>query len=340
VADDASRPDAGLIAALEAARLHPLWTRYKTITPVHPRPKDAPMHWRWRDVEAMADRAAREVAIEDVERRALILVNPAFGGETVTTANLIGAFTVLEPGDKAVPHRHVAAAIRFATRAEGAATIVNGRRCAMQPGDLILTPPMCWHGHINESDHRIMWFDAANMPLINTLDANFFEPGSREANDFWQVDEGEERLWDAAGLVAADAKPQPISPKYRYPGDATRRLLDVAAPGPDGAKWLRYINPLTGGSIMPTLDCYAARLPSLAPTRPRRSTWNQICLVVSGQGRSTVGDHSFEWSEHDVFSIPHWTFAQHTALGAGADLFVVTDKAVYERLELMREEMQ
>src|SRR5256885_14810632 len=28
-------------------------------------------------------------------------------------------------------------------------------------GDLILTPPMCWHGHINDSDHRIIWFDAA-----------------------------------------------------------------------------------------------------------------------------------------------------------------------------------
>src|SRR5258708_14181778 len=147
---DGTRPDAGLIAALEGGCVHPLWTRYKTTPPVHPQAKDAPMHWRWRDIETMADRAAREVPIEDVERRALILVNPAFAGQTFTTANLIGAFTVLEPGDKAVPHRHVAAAIRFATRAEGAATIVNSRRCAMQAGDLIPTAPMCPHGHTNE----------------------------------------------------------------------------------------------------------------------------------------------------------------------------------------------
>ena len=60
-----------------------------------------------------------EVSIDDVERRALILVNPAFGGETVTTSNLIAAFTVLGPGDRARPHRHTFAAIRFATRAEG-----------------------------------------------------------------------------------------------------------------------------------------------------------------------------------------------------------------------------
>ncbi len=335
-----TRKDAGLIQALEAARIHPLWTRYKQITPVHPQAKDGPMHWRWRDVEPMTARAAKEVPIEDVERRALILVNPAFGGETVTTHNLIGAFTVLEPGDKAVPHRHVAAAIRFSTRAEGAATIVNGRRCEMKEGDLILTPPMCWHGHINDSDHRTVWFDAANMPLINALDANFFEPGSRDANDFWQVDEGDERLWDASGLVASDARPGPISPKYRYPGEATRRLLAAVAPGPDGARCVRYVNPLTGGAVMPTLDCTAMRLTRNAPTRPRRGTWNSVCLVVAGQGRTTVGDHTFEWSQHDVFSIPHWTLAEHTALSGDADLFVVTDKPVYERLDLIREELK
>ena len=339
-ADGGGRSDAALIAALEAARLHPLWTRYKQITPVHPAARDAPMHWRWRDIEPLTARSAAEVPIEDVERRALIMVHPAFGGATATTNNLIGAFTVLEPGDKAVPHRHVAAAIRFATRAEGAATIVNGRRCAMEPGDLILTPPLCWHGHINEGGRRTIWFDAANMPLINALDANFFEPGSREANDFWQVDEGDERLWDAAGLVAGDAKPQPISPKYRYPGAATRRLLAATAPGADGARTVRYVNPLTGGPVMPTLDCYAVRLTHGQPTRPRRGTWNQICLVVAGSGRSTVGAHSFEWAQHDVFSIPHWAFAQHTALSAEADLFVVTDKAVYEKLDLIREELQ
>src|SRR5262245_25219239 len=100
-----ARADADLIGALERSNIHPLWDRYKRITPVAPGAKDAPMHWRWRDLEPFTERAAREVAIEDVERRALILANPAFGGDTVTTQNLIGAFTVLEPGDKAVPHR-------------------------------------------------------------------------------------------------------------------------------------------------------------------------------------------------------------------------------------------
>jgi gentisate 1,2-dioxygenase len=51
-----------------------------------------------------------------------------------------------------------------------------------------------------------------------------------------------------------------------------------------------------------------------------------------------VGEQRFEWSRHDVFTVPHWTWASHEALGT-ADLFVVTDRAIYERLELLREEI-
>ena len=311
------RSDAGLISALERSNIHPLWDRYKRITPVAPRATDAPMHWRWRDIEPFVERAAKEVPIEDVERRALILVNPAFGGATVTTQNLIGAFTVLEPGDKAVPHRHTAAAIRFSTRAEGALTIVNGRRCEMREGDLVLTPPMCWHGHINAGTRRTVWFDAANMPAVCALDASFFEPGTREDERFWDVsDEG--------------------SGEYRFPGDAMLHRLDAAPVDADGTKTVRYTK--SGGSVMPTLDLYRLRVSGR--TRRRRSTSNAIYLVVSGEGRSTVGEHRFEWSRHDVFSVPHWTWSSHEARGAPADLLLVTDRAIYERLELLREEIE
>jgi gentisate 1,2-dioxygenase len=310
------RSDARLISDLERANIHPLWDRYKRITPMAPRAKDAPMHWRWRDIEPFAERAAREVGIEDIERRALILTNPAFAGETVTTQNLIGAFTVLEPGDKAVPHRHTASAIRFSTRAEGAVTIVNGRRCEMKEGDLVLTPPMCWHGHINQGARRTVWFDAANMPAICALDASFFEPGTRHDERFWEV--GTEG-----------------SSEYRFPGEDARRSLDAAERGKDGAKTFRYTR--NGGAVMPMLDLYLKRIDQ--PTRQMRTTWNAVCLVVSGEGRSTVGEQRFEWSRHDVFTIPHWTWAAHEARD-GAELFIVTDRAIYERLDLLRDEIQ
>ncbi len=309
-----TRSDAALIAALERSDIHPLWDRYQRITPLAPRAADEPMHWRWRDIEPFTERAAKEVAIEDVERRALILAHPAFRGATLTTQNLIGAFTVLEPGDKAVPHRHTAAAIRFATRAEGAVTIVNGRRCEMQQADLVLTPPMCWHGHINQGSRRTVWFDAANMPAICALDASFFEPGSR----------GDERFWEVS-----DAG----SEEYRFPGAETRRQAAASPIGADGAKTVRYTK--NGGSVMPTLDLFFKRIEQ--PTRRHRATYNAVCLVVSGEGRSTVGEKTIAWSRHDVFTIPHWTWASHEA--SGAELFIVTDRAIYERLELLREEL-
>src|SRR4029077_15791563 len=181
------RADASFVAALEAANLHPLWDRYQRITPIRPQPQDAPFIWRWRDVEPFLPRSVKEVSINGIERRALILAHPAFGNDTTTTSTMLAAFTVLEPGDRARPHRSTGAAIRFATNADGAATIVNGRRCEMRAGDLILTPPMCWHGHINEGKRRTVWFDAANMPAICALDASFFEPGSRQDERFWEV---------------------------------------------------------------------------------------------------------------------------------------------------------
>ena len=69
---------------------------------------------------------------------------------------------------------------------------------------------------------------------------------------------------------------------------------------------------------MPTLDLYLKRVASRTK-RPRRATHNAVCLVASGDGRSTIGEHRFEWSRHDVFTIPHWTWAL-TRPSASADL--------------------
>jgi gentisate 1,2-dioxygenase len=336
-----TRQGSRFVSELEAMHLHPLWDRYQRITPIKPQAPDTPFIWRWREVEPMLHRSVAEVSINDIERRALIMAHPAFGAETTTTSTLLAAFTVLDPGERARPHRHTGAAIRFATRAEGAVTIVDGRRCEMKADDLILTPPMVWHGHINESDQRIIWFDAANMPLIRALDAHFFEPGDPRNNQFWQVDEGEERLWSETGLRVEQATVSPAnSPKYRYSGAAMRRLLAAAPVGADGMRLVRYVNPATGGAVMPTLDCYAARLDKGVTTRRKRTTYNAVCLVIAGEGRSSIGEETFEWSQHDVFTISHWTWASHEACGGDAELFMVTDKSAFERLDLVREEME
>jgi gentisate 1,2-dioxygenase len=52
MAEVATAGQHSFVAALEASHLHPLWDRYQRITPIKPAPKDAPFHWRWRDIEA------------------------------------------------------------------------------------------------------------------------------------------------------------------------------------------------------------------------------------------------------------------------------------------------
>ena len=120
---------------------------------------------------------------------------------------------------------------------------------------------------------------------------------------------------------------------FVFPGEEARRALAAAERGKDGTRTFRYTR--NGRAVMPTLDLYLKRIDQA--TRPARTTWNAVCLVVAGEGQSTIGDKSFSWSRHDVFTIPHWTWAKHEGKG---DLFVVTDRAIFENLDLIREEIQ
>ena len=99
-------------------------------------------------------------------------------------------------------------------------------------------------------------------------------------------------------------------------------------------------NPVTGGSVMHTMDCYMTRLTDGAATRPKRATCNAVFFVTAGHGRTTVGGRTFEWSERDIFTVPHWEWASHEAIGGHADLFLATDRIVYQRLGVLREEMR
>ena len=62
----AAAKQSDFVAQLEAANLHPLWDRFRTLTPVKPQAKDPPLIWRWRDIEPFTTRAVSEVPIDDV----------------------------------------------------------------------------------------------------------------------------------------------------------------------------------------------------------------------------------------------------------------------------------
>ncbi|CAM5658721.1 hypothetical protein SALBM135S_03680 [Streptomyces alboniger] len=45
----------------------------------------------------------------------------------------------------------------------------------MAPGDLLLTPGWHWHDHTHEGDAPMIWLDALDYPLVNALEAGFYE---------------------------------------------------------------------------------------------------------------------------------------------------------------------
>ena len=87
-----------------------------------------------------------------------------------------------------------------------------------------------------------------------------------------------------------------------------------------------------------TLDCYAWQLARGRATTTARSSANAVFAVAEGEGSSRIGDETFHWKKNDVFTVPHWTWASHTASAPNTRLFYFTDREVLKRLSFLREE--
>lgn len=326
------------LAAMAAKAVLPLWDRYHQLLRAEPTSPDRPFRWQWTELKPFVDRAAAEVTMDKAERRVLMLVNPDFGGKVITTTNLFAGIQILEPGKSARPHRHTASALQLVMEGEGGATIVDGQHCPMEPGDLILTPNWAWHEHVNTGKTRVVWLDGLDLPLASYLGAVFAEGGG----GYDPLNNAPKMPADAlaeGGLtpaIAFDLKPH--SPMFRYPWTRVRAALDAAPDHGDGSRRVHYTNPVDGGPVMPTMDCYAWRLARNQPSAKYRTTANAVCLVVAGEGVSSIGGTTIEWREHDVFTVPYWHWTSHRALSPDAHLFMITDREVLRRTSLLLEE--
>jgi len=326
-----SATDDAIRKAWRDAHVQPLWEN----TSAHNAHKHAERAhvWKWSVMRPLILEAINLKSLAAIERRVLTLTPPDREGHTTT--NLTTALQILMPGETARPHRHSMNALRFVLDGSGAATIVNGRNCAMEEGDLVITPAMTWHEHVHHGSGPIVWLDALDVPLHRYLGTDLFEPGP--AID---IDKGADDAAFAAPNVVPDlAEPGPAySPVFRYPWAATAQAVRSAPPGRDGARRVRYVNPMTGGPVMTLLDCYLSEIEAQAPTVPYRTTSNAVCVVVEGRGASQVGDDTLSWGPKDIISLPHGNWISHRAEGGTALLFTVTDREVLRRLDLLTEE--
>jgi gentisate 1,2-dioxygenase len=335
-AQDGSELDAEVRKTWAAANVFPLWeNRAAHAKPKGPEPAH---HWHWTDLEPMVAQATAVRSMEAVERRVLMLVSPhspPVGGAAGTTTNLNANLQILMPGEKARPHRHSMNALRFVLKGEGAVTIVDGKECAMAEGDLVTTPGWCWHEHDHRGSAPIVWLDVLDASLHRYLGTDVFQPGPAQ--------DVPARAPDAAFAASAmlpqvsDA-PGAFSPLFRYPWAQASQAVAAAPVSRDGARRVRYANPQTGGPVMSFLDCYLVQIDKGTKTLPFRTSAHAVCTVVEGHGRSTIGEREITWSARDIFNIPHGNWVSHHAASETVKLFVVTDREVFRRLDLLTEE--
>ncbi len=292
--------------------------------------------WHWPAMSPLLDDAAGAVTMQDAERRVLILNNPAVvgAGGQGAAPNLSVNLQILMPGERARPHRHTMHALRFVLEGTGATTTVEGKVCPMLPGDLVLTPGMTWHEHANDTKQRAVWVDALDVPVHGYLDNRVFEPGP--AHDL--VEPPPDAVFTAGMAPDKPATSWAYSPKFRYPWSEAAAALEAARPDADGARRLRYTNPMNGGAILSTIDCYLLGLKKGAETEAYRTNSNAVCVVVEGEGQSRIGDDTVEWGPKDVFSLPHGQWISHKAASAKASLFQITDRELFRRLDFLRDE--
>lgn len=291
-----------------------------------PSGKGVPHIWHYDDVLAYLREACTEFPEALHARRNLTFDNP--GLDRYTTHTLAAGIQLIQPNELAWPHRHTAAALRFVI--DGAPdlfTMVNGTAYPMENYDLILTPNWAWHGHENQSNKVVTWLDLLDVPFIWSLNQAFFEPGEPG------------RMQTGAG---EDAAAGPMRFRWADIEAALRRAPSIGAMTSTEGIVVPYTDPGTRGPTLPTVSCQAHLLQPGETTKQWRRTASAVFFVVNGAGKTIVDGTELNWSKHDTFCIPNWSWHQHVNLSPEHEalLFSITDEPMLRPFNLYREQVQ
>ncbi len=304
-----------LYPALNRLNLMAGWNKPEPSLWPEPRKNFVPAHWRYEDAKIALDAAGRLINTDLAERRNLLCYNPIEGNFYPTVRTLVAAYQALLPGERARWHRHSPNALRLVLDGPaGTYTMVDGERLPMVPGDVVLTPNWCWHGHGNEGDKTAYWIDFLDVPLVWLLEGMFFEPYSEPEND-----------------NTPDKYDSPYIFKW---ADSQKRLAETA-PDPSG-RFGRMIE-LGDCPAMKTTALFLHALETGKETEPFKTTAHNIYAVVEGSGASLIDGERFAWKRGDVFCAPAWRSHTHKAASDDTVLLRVTDEPVHKALEFLRE---
>ena len=320
--------------------LTPTWAFYQALVSKDPPVGYGPYLWKSDLLHHVLARAGKLVDLaRGGERRSFEVVNPNLRHVHGTTHTIGAALQLVQPGEIAPPHRHLANAIRFIVKGKGSYTAVQGERLYMEERDLILTPSWTWHEHGNETEEPIVWVDALDYPLMLSMQLSFFEPGHGVNIEPRPVGFTAERIGFARPAWESYPEEIPqITYKWAQVWTSMQAMRGEKGSPSDGILF-EYVNPLKQGPVLPTIGCYAQMLRPGEHTKAHRHTSSAIYYVLEGEGHSVIAGTRFDWAPGDFFMIPPWAWHEHVAPAKSSGVFfVLSDKPVMDSLRTWREE--
>ncbi len=308
------------VASLRAAGLDAPWTRPGPL--IQPKASAAQARlWRWAEIEPLVRRSPEFMKPgRGAERRIIRLDNPGVPERTATHTISV-AVQYLLPGEVAPAHRHTPNAVRFMLHGEGAFTTVEGDKCVMRRGDLVVTPSMTWHDHGNQGAEPVIWTDGLDSPVVRYLENLHMDPYPGEQQPVRQG-------------------PPARHVHYRWAdahAELSRRASADADPFDDVL--VEYRDPDSGRPVVPALGCYLQMLRPGVRTRAHRQTSSAVYHVMSGRGRTIIDGVAHDWGEGDFFAVPPRAVHEHANAGAEPSiLFSFQDVPLLQALGFYRME--
>jgi gentisate 1,2-dioxygenase len=305
------------------------------LPPAKPLPRTRATHWSYEALRPLLLQAGELTPMEKAERRVLVLANPGHGLEKMQASSAIYlGMQLLLPGEWAPAHRHTPNAVRMVVEGSGAWSLVDGEKCAMQRGDLILTPTGLWHEHGHDGDEPVVWLDVLDLPLVHYIEASYHVNGPRQA----VIPQRGDRAYVRGGLLPTPVfeRSNKAYPMLRYPWlDARAALESLAADRPDlDAVQITYANPETGAHAENILGFYALMLrPGQTLRLPARSP-AMVFHVIEGGAQVQVEDQLFALDPADTCCAPGYCAV--TLSNALADqptfVFIADETPLHQKL--------
>ncbi len=321
---------------LRELNLVPLWPSLRSVLPpTVPARQTRPTHWAYSTLRPLLLQAGELTPIEKAERRVLVLANPGHGLDNMkaSPAMYLG-MQLLLPGEWAPSHRHTPNAVRMVVEGEGAYTTVDGEKCPMHRGDLILTPTGLWHEHGHDGTNPVVWLDVLDLPLVYYVEASYHINGERQTVKTGQG----ERQNTRSGLVPTRMfeRSHKAYPMLRYPWAETRAALQALAADDPAQECvqLTYTHPETGADAENILGFYALMLrPGQHLRLPARSP-AQVFHLIEGQVQAEIEDQRFTLAQADTCCAPGYEAVTLENLHASepAFIFIADESPLHRKL--------